>query len=40
MELENFADALEALVASGAANYGDGESIGALHQSWRASTPS
>ena len=27
MELENFADALDALVASDAANYGDGASI-------------
>src|SRR6202050_1353680 len=32
MELENFADALEALIESGASNYGDGESIEALHQ--------
>src|ERR1700734_1857278 len=32
MELENFADALEALIESGAENYGDGESIEALHQ--------
>jgi hypothetical protein len=32
MELENFADALEALVASGAANYGDCGSIEELHQ--------
>jgi hypothetical protein len=31
MELENFADALEALVASGAENYGDGLSIIELH---------
>ena len=31
MELENFADALEALVASGAENYGDGVSIIELH---------
>jgi hypothetical protein len=31
MELENFAEALEALVASGAANYGDGESMEQLH---------
>ena len=31
MELEKFADALEALIASGAENYGDGESIEALH---------
>src|SRR6202050_5338868 len=32
MELENFADALEALVASGAANYSDGASIEELHR--------
>ena len=32
MELENFAEALEALVASGAANYGDGASIEELHR--------
>ena len=32
MELENFDDALEALIASGAENYGDGESMEALHQ--------
>jgi hypothetical protein len=31
MELENFADALEALIASDAANYGDGESMEKLH---------
>ena len=31
MELENFADALEALIASYAANYGDGESMEKLH---------
>ncbi len=32
MELENFADALEALVASDAANYGNCESIVELHR--------
>ena len=32
MELDNFAEALEALVASGAANYGDGASIEELHR--------
>ena len=32
MELEAFADALDALVAVGAANYGDGASIEALHR--------
>src|ERR1700734_3269544 len=32
MELENFADALEALIESGAENYGDRESIEALPQ--------
>jgi Domain of unknown function (DUF222)/HNH endonuclease len=32
MELENFAEALEALVASDAANYGDGASIEELHR--------
>ncbi len=32
MELEKFAEALDALVASGAANYGDGESIVELHR--------
>ena len=32
MELENFAEALEALVESGADNYGDGDSIVELHQ--------
>jgi hypothetical protein len=31
MELENFEDALEALIASGAANYGDGDSMERLH---------
>ena len=31
MELENFEDALEALIASGARNYGDGESMEKLH---------
>ncbi len=31
MELENFEAALEALIASGAANYGDGESMEKLH---------
>ena len=31
MELENFEDALEALIASGAENYGDGESMERLH---------
>ncbi len=31
MELENFDDALEALIASGAENYGDGESMERLH---------
>ncbi len=31
MELENFAEALEALIASGAPNYGDGESMEKLH---------
>ncbi len=31
MELENFEGALEALIASGAANYGDGESMEKLH---------
>ena len=32
MELENFGEALDALVASGAANYGDGASIEELHR--------
>ena len=32
MELENFAEALDALVAAGAANYGDGASIEELHR--------
>src|SRR5271169_2640091 len=32
MELENFAEALEALIASGAEHYGDGESIEALYE--------
>jgi Domain of unknown function (DUF222) len=32
MELENFAEALSALVASGAENYADGESIEELHR--------
>ncbi len=32
MELENFAEALETLVASGAENYGDGPSIEELHR--------
>jgi Domain of unknown function (DUF222) len=32
MELENFAEALEALIASGAEHYGDGESMEALHR--------
>jgi hypothetical protein len=32
MELENFADALSALVESGAEHYGDGESIQELHR--------
>ena len=32
MELENFAEALDALVASGAENYGDGASIEELHR--------
>jgi hypothetical protein len=32
MELENFETALEALIASGAANYGDAESMEKLHQ--------
>ncbi len=32
MELENFRQALEALAASGSANYGDGASIEELHQ--------
>jgi Domain of unknown function (DUF222) len=32
MELENFEEALEALIASGAENYGDGESMEKLHQ--------
>jgi hypothetical protein len=32
MELENFADALEALIESGADNYSDGASIEELHQ--------
>ncbi len=32
MKLENFAEALEALVASGSANYGDGASIEELHR--------
>ena len=32
MELENFDDALEALIASGAENYGDGESMERLHR--------
>ena len=41
MELENFAEALEALVASDAANYGDCESIEELHRLQRAfETPS
>ena len=31
MELENFDEALEALIASGADNYGDGESMERLH---------
>ncbi len=31
MELENFEDALEALIASGAEHYGDGESMERLH---------
>ncbi len=32
MELENLEDALEALIASGAENYGDGESMETLHR--------
>ncbi len=32
MELDNFAEALDALVASGAENYGDGASIEELHR--------
>ena len=32
MELETFEGALEALIASGAENYGDGESMERLHQ--------
>src|SRR5580704_5359346 len=32
MELENFEEALEALIASGAENYGDGESMETLHR--------
>ena len=32
MELENLEAALEALIASGAENYGDGESIEELHR--------
>ena len=32
MELENFGEALEALIASGAEHYGDGESIEVLHE--------
>jgi hypothetical protein len=32
MELENFAEALDALIASGAENYGDGASIEELHR--------
>jgi hypothetical protein len=32
MELDNFGEALEALIASGAENYGDGESIEELHR--------
>ena len=32
MELENFADALDKLIESGAENYGDGESMAALHE--------
>src|SRR5580693_8211885 len=32
MELENFAAALDELIESGAANYGDGTSIVELHQ--------
>ena len=32
MELDDFAEALDALVASGAANYGDGASIEELHR--------
>ena len=32
MELENFETALEALIASGAANHGDAESMEKLHQ--------
>ncbi len=32
MELENFDGALEALIAAGAENYGDGESMEKLHQ--------
>ena len=31
MELENLEEALEALIASGAENYGDGESMETLH---------
>ena len=41
MELENFAEALEALIASGAHNYGDCESMEELHQHGaRVSSPS
>src|SRR5580692_11583835 len=32
MELENFEEALEALIVSGAEHYGDGESIEELHR--------
>ena len=40
MELKNFDDALDALIESGAANYGDCESIEALHQMQARSTSS
>ena len=40
MELENFDEALEALIASGAENYGDGESIEELHRLSSRSSPS
>ena len=40
MELENFEDALEALIASGAENYGDGASMETLHPLRRALSPS
>jgi hypothetical protein len=40
MELEDFGQALEALVASGAANDGDCESIEDCTSSWHDASPS